>query len=142
MTAPVSRSPIHAVQVALYQRLTGDSALMTLLPGGVHDQVPEGTAYPYVRIGDHLSIPDNDHGGFGREITVTVHVWTRARGNAQGQQIADRIIELLDHQAPSLVVSGHRVVSVRCEFDQALTDPNPELRHHVIRFRIVTQQEE
>lgn len=141
MTAPVSYSPVHAVQVGIYRRLTGDPVLMGMVVG-VYDQVPEGTAYPYVRIGDHLSIPDNDHGGFGREITVTVHVWTRARGNAQGQQIADRIIELLDHQDRSLPVSGHRVVSVRCEFDQALTDPNPELRHHVIRFRIVTQQEE
>ena len=35
---------------------------------------------------------------------------------------------------------GPRIV--RHEFDQALTDPNPELRHHVLRFRIVTDQVE
>ncbi|MEV2236702.1 DUF3168 domain-containing protein [Micromonospora sp. NPDC049891] len=139
MTAPVSRSPIHPVQKAIYQRLTADTILMAALTGGVHDQVPEDKVHPYLRIGDHLSVPDNDHGGFGREITVTLHVWTRSRGNTQGQTIAGRLIELLDHQ--HLPVEGHNVVSVRHEFDQALTDPNPEIRHHVVRFRIVTSQQ-
>lgn len=139
MTAPVSRSPIHPVQTAFYQRMVADAVLGGLV-SGVFDEVPEGQAYPYVRLGAHLSIPDNAHGQFGRQITLTLHVWTKARGNAQGQAIADRIIELFDHQP--LTVVGHRVVSVRCEFDQALTDPNPELRRHVLRFRTITTQEE
>ena len=143
MTTPISRSPVHPVQVAIYQRLTGDAALAGLVTG-VYDEVPEGTAYPYVRIGDHLSIDDNAHGQYGREIPSTIHIWTQARGNAQGQDIANRIVELLDHQhrALSALLAGHRVVSIRCEFDQALKDPNPELRHHVLRFRIITSQEE
>ncbi|MEU5950325.1 DUF3168 domain-containing protein [Micromonospora sp. NPDC047465] len=141
MTAPVSRSPLHAVQMALYRRLKDDPALTALATGGVWDEVPEGTPYPYIRIGDHLSTPDNDHGGFGREVTVTIHVWTKARGNSQGQGIAGRIGELLDHRPRDLAVVGHRVVSIRQEFDQAFPDANPELRHHVIRFRIITDQE-
>jgi hypothetical protein len=31
-------------------------------------------------------------------------------------------------------------VSIRNEFDQALTDPDPEIRHHVLRFRVITAQ--
>jgi hypothetical protein len=141
VTAPVSRSPVHPVQEALYAKLTGDGTLMALIEG-VFDQVPEGNPYPYVRIGDHLSIPDNDHGGFGREITVTIHVWTKTRGNKQGQAIAVRVGELLDHQERQLTVAGHRVVSIRQEFDQAVPDPDPQIRHHVLRFRIITDQEE
>lgn len=140
MTAPISRSPVHPVQKAVYGRLSGDPTLAGLVTG-VYDEVPEGTVHPYVRIGDHLSIPDNDHGGFGREITVTIHVWSRARGNSQGQAIANRIGELLDHRR-DLTVAGHRVISIRQEFDQALPDPDPELRHHVLRFRIITEQVE
>lgn len=138
----ISKSPIHPLQTALYQRLAGDAALAALATGGVWDEVPEGAEHPYVRIGDHLSIEDNDHSGFGREVTVTIHVWSKARGNAQGQAIAARIGELLDEQERQLHVDGHRVVSCRSEFDQALADPNPEIRHHVIRFRIITTQEE
>jgi len=141
VTAPVSRSPIHPVQVAIYRRLTSDTTLAGMVVG-VYDQVPEDKTKPYVRIGDHLSVPDNDLSSFGREITVTIHVWTEARGNAQGQAIAARIVELLDHQEQRLDVDGHRIVAIRHEFDQALTDPDPRVRHHVIRFRIVTAQEQ
>ncbi|MEU8264915.1 DUF3168 domain-containing protein [Micromonospora sp. NPDC048999] len=132
------------MQTAIYRRLTGDAPLLDMATGGVHDQVPEGTPKPYVRIGDHLSTPDNDLTSYGREIVATLHVWTEARGNQQGQAIAARIVELLDHQAAALSVllTGHRVVSIRCEFDQALPDPNPQVRHHIIRFRIKTAQEE
>jgi len=141
-----SKSPLVPLQKALVARLGGDSALTALLgaPGRVVDQVAERATKPYVRVGEHLSIPDNDHGGFGREVTETIHVWTQARSNGPGQLIADRIAELLDHQVEALnallVPQGHRVVSIRDEFDQALTDPDPEIRHHVLRFRIQTEQ--
>lgn len=136
-----AKSPIHLVQTAIYQRLKADPVLAGMVTG-VYDYVPEGTAYPYVRIGDHLSIPDNTHDTYGREITTTIHVWTRSRGNAQGQAIAARIGELLDHRPRDLAVSGHRVVSIRQEFDQVLPDPDPEVRHHILRFRIQTVQTE
>jgi len=135
-----AKSPIHPVQTAIYQRLKADPVLAGMVTG-VYDYVPEGTAYPYVRIGDHLSIPDNTHDTYGREITTTIHIWTRSRGNAQGQAIAARIGELLDHRPRDLVASGHRVVSIRLEFDQVLPDPDPEVRHHILRFRIQTEQE-
>lgn len=141
---PVSKSPLNALQRAIVQLLVADSTLTTLLTaaGRVLDQVEEVTPFPYVRLGDHLSVPDNDHGGYGRQVTETLHIWTKARGNITGQTIANRIIELLDHQhaALSAQLSGHRVVSIRGDFDQALTDPDPEIRHHVLRFRITTTQ--
>ena len=136
-----AKSPIHPVQTAIYQRLKADPVLAGMVTG-VYDYVPEGTAYPYVRIGDHLSIPDNTHDTYGREITTTIHIWTRSRGNAQGQAIAARIGELLDHRPRDLAVAGHRVVSIRQEFDQVLPDPDPEVRHHILRFRIQTVQTE
>lgn len=142
----ISKSPLNALQKAIFTRLNADATLVTLLgaAGRVVDQVTEGTPYPYVRIGDHLSIPDNSHGSFGREVTETLHVWTKKRGNVTGQAIALRIGELLDHQTDAmsalLAVDGHRCVSIRNEFDQALTDPDPEIRHHVLRFRVATAQ--
>lgn len=146
MTAPISKSPLNPLQRAIIARLRGDTVpavgLVALLgsPTKIVDQPPEGDAKPYVRIGEHLSTPDNDLTSYGREVTETIHVWTKARGNLTGQDIAARIIELLDHQPASLAVAGHRVVSIRSEFDQALTDPDPEIRHHVLRFRVVTAQ--
>lgn len=143
----VSHSPINPLQKAIVARLKGGAALVTLLGGrpAIYDQPPEGEAYPYVRVGDHLSIPDNDLSSFGRQSTETLHVWTRVRGNATGQEIAAAVNALLDHQSDALSAllasDGQRCVSIRNEFDQALTDPDPEIRHHVLRFRVITAQQ-
>jgi len=152
MTTP-TRSPATPIQRAIVTRLRADTTLITLLAPiknvtpntpAVVDQPPEGQPKPYVRVGDHLSIPDNDHTSKGREGTETIHVWTQTRSNAQGQAIADAITASLDHQVAELsallAADGHKCISIRQEFDQALEDPDPQIRHHIVRFRIQTQQ--
>jgi hypothetical protein len=141
-----SKSPINALQKVVVARLKGDSALVALLANraAVYDQPPEGDVKPYVRVGDFLSTPDNTHDTIGRNIVMTLHIWTKRRGNKEGQDIAARIVELLDHQTavldPLLQAEGHKMISIRNEFDQSLTDPDPEIRHHVLRFRVATAQ--
>lgn len=146
-------SPQNAIQAALVSRLRGDTALAAMIAKvkgqspptpAVVDRVPEGQEMPYVRVGDHLSTPDNTHTTAGRRVTETLHVWTRERSMGPGQKIATRIGELLDHQVAAfdalLRPNGHRCVSIRLTFDQALDDPDPEIRHHVLRFIIETAQ--
>jgi len=148
-----SHNPATPIQRAIVARLRADPTVASLLAPvkavtpavpAVVDQPAEGQAKPYVRVGDHLSIPDNDHTSFGREVTENIHVWTEARSNAPGQAIADAITASLDHQVAAmsalLAADGHRCVTIRQEFDQALPDPDPQIRHHVLRFRIQTQQ--
>lgn len=132
-----ARTPMLDIQQAIYTTLTGDPTLMALI-SGVYDEPPEDASYPYVRIGEALESPDNRHGGFGRQTVVTLHTWTRYRGNAQGGEISDRLVQLLDHQ--SLAVDGQHTVEVAYEFGQALRDPEPGIRHHVTRFRVTTEQ--
>jgi len=145
--------PAGAVQRVIVARLRGDATLSGLLApakdvspaaAAVVDDVKEGQAYPYVAVGDHLGIPDNDLTSYGREITETLHVWTKTRSMTPGQTIADRIALLLDHQDRALTALltplGHKCVRISLEFDQALRDPDPQIRHHVVRFRIQTQQ--
>ncbi len=132
--------PLMAVQAALVVTLRADSTLTALLPGGVRDEVPESEERDYLVLGDHLSLPDNDHTSFGREITQTLHIYTKARGTKRGGIIAARVNLLLDHQHDALQVAGHRVVIIRNEFEQALRDPDPEWRQTLMRFRIHTQQ--
>ncbi|WKV74723.1 DUF3168 domain-containing protein [Streptomyces sp. PCS3-D2] len=137
MTAPAALGP---VQQAAYTLLTADTELMALITG-VYDYVPEDVVFDYVTIGEATEIPDNRHGGFGRQTTLTLHVWTRYRGHARGQRIAARIVALLDHQP--LTITGLHHVSTRFEFSQTLTDPEPpgDIRHIPMRFRITTEQE-
>lgn len=146
-------NPATSVQRAIVAALRADAELVTLLASikgvtpatpAVVDEPPEGQAYPYIRVGDHLSIPDHDHTSAGREVTETLHVWTKERSSKPGQEIADRATAVLDHQVAAfsalLEPHGHRCVTIRQEFDQALEDPDPQIRHHVLRFRIQTEQ--
>lgn len=135
-TAP---APMLPVQQAIHDRLTGDSQLKDAITG-VFDYVPEQGVYPFVVIGEAVETPDNRHGGFGRQTVVTLHVWTQYRGHAQGLRIGARITELLDHQP--LTITGLDWIATRFEFSQTLTDPEPpgDIRHLVLRYRIVTEK--
>lgn len=149
----VLANPAAAVQAVIVALLRDDATLAGLLApikdsspavAAIVDGPAEGQAYPYVTVGDALSISDNDLIRRGREVTETLHVWTRARSMLPGQTIADRIGALLDHRdevmTTSLIPFGHECVRIELEFDQALRDPDPEIRHHVVRFRVVTAQ--
>jgi hypothetical protein len=137
----VAEQPLAPIQQAIYQRLTGDGTLMGLITG-VFDDVPEDRPYDYVVVGEVTTAPDNHHGGFGRSVVATLHVWTRSRGFASALAVEDRVVQLLDHQP--LPIPGHDTVSVRFEFSQTLVDPEPpgDIRHIPIRFRISTEQED
>lgn len=152
---PTNTLPVNAVQRVIVALLRGDATLSALLATAkgitptapaVVDDVQEGQLYPYIAIGDHLSTPDNDLTSFGRQVTETLHVWTKTRSMTPGQTIADRVALLLDHQDAALTALltplGHRCVRVSSEFDQALRDPDPQIRHHILRFRIITAMEE
>ena len=132
-------SPMLAVQQALYVKLTGDAALTALITG-VYDFVPEDVAFPYLVIGEAIETPDNSHDRYGWQTVVTLHVWTRSRGHAKGLGIGKRITQLLDHQP--LTVTGFDHVASRFEFSQPLTDPEPpgDIRHLILRYRVVTEQ--
>jgi hypothetical protein len=125
------------IQAALYGALTGDSTLMGLVTG-IYDWVPEGTATPYVVIGETIATPRNAHDRFGRRSVTTIHVWSTHHGFSEINTILSRITAVLDHQP--LTVTGHDAVMVHHEFTQTLNDPDPEIRHGVIRFAITTEE--
>lgn len=139
---------IDPVQQAMYDRMAADTTLRDMLAahprggdrvGGIYDAPPEGAKFPYIDMGEAIETPRNHHGGFGAETVATLHVWSQQRGYAEGLKIAARLRVLFDHQP--LNVDGHQVVSVRHEQTLTLRDPNPELRHLPVRFRITTEQE-
>ncbi|PSK47976.1 hypothetical protein B0E38_06453 [Streptomyces sp. 111WW2] len=136
MTAP---APMLPVQTAVYARLKDDATLTGMI-SGIYDYVPEDVAYPFVVIGEALETPDNRHGGFGRQTVVTLHVWSRYQGYSQALRIGARVTELLDHQP--LALPGLNWIATRFEFSQTLTDSEPpgDIRHLVLRYRIVTEQ--
>lgn len=134
--------PADALQVGVYQLLSGDTTLDGLV-NGVFDSVPEDAEPPYVVIGEMLSSPDGAHASHGRQTSCVVHTWTRAPSHRPGNQIGARVAALLSRREEGLdpLVTGHKVWMIEHEFAQTLVDPEPGIRHRVDRFRIWTRQE-
>lgn len=136
MSTPVAAGPFNELLVGLYATLNGE------ISATVHDDVPERITKPYVTMGEMFSVPDNWHGGFGWDILSTIHVWTKARGFKSAIDVANEIIALLDHQIPAIELpASWYIVSIRFVQLQTLRDPDPEIRHVPVQFRIVIHQE-
>lgn len=127
-----------ARQRAIYETLTGSSAVATVLGGArVHDDVPRGAELPYLTIGQSSARDWSTGTEDGEEHTLTVHVWSRANGRKQVQEIMGVVRGVLNDAALSL--SGHRLVNLRHEFGEARRDPDGETYHGLMRFRAVTE---
>jgi hypothetical protein len=134
----VSGSPQWALQEAIDTRLNGDVTLTTTLGAAVYDDPPDSGAFPYVVIGDVTEAPRDTMGTTGRDVTVTVHIWTQEEGSKQVKQIQNRVDELLDRWAPT--VSGWTVHQMQQDFFESFRDPDGITRHGVSRYRVHLHQ--
>jgi hypothetical protein len=123
---------------AILAALTADSYLVGLLGAArVFDQIPQPPPYPYIvlgqtnaRDGDADDAPTDEH-------TVTLQVWSRARGRREVQTIVDAIRTTLHDAALPLV--GHRLINLRHEFSEARRDSDGVTFRGLARFRAVTE---
>jgi hypothetical protein len=134
----IADSPAEAIQVAVFARLSADAPLAALGATVVDDT--DGATYPYVSIGEGTETADNAHDRFGRDSTITMHVWSSEKGFQQANRITNRIVQLMDHQP--LTVEGHTVIAIRSLTITRMRDPRePFVRHVAVPFRVVTAQQ-
>lgn len=107
MSAFCSLSPVSA---AVFAALNVP-ALTALAPGGVWDQLPQGTALPCVLL---EAQEVQQLGGFGTrpgagaipELELRIHVFSQYEGFKQAQTVMAKVLELLPPGA--LAVTGYR----------------------------------
>ena len=131
---------LHSVnlQTSIFSTLTGGTLTDisgTSITSKVFDDVPEGTAYPYVVIGEETAIPVGAKDTDGHEHTLTFHVWSQYRGRKEIKQIMQQIYTLLHNVAIS--ITGATLVNIRHEFERTLLESDGITRHGVVRFRAV-----
>ena len=136
---PAALSASLALQSAIYAVLTANADLIaaTGATPRIYDDVPPGTAYPYVTFGQAIERDWSTGTEAGREHTVTLHVWSRASGRREVHQIG-AIIRAALHDA-ALTLAGHRLVNLRHEFTDARREPDGETSHALLRFRATTE---
>lgn len=124
------------LQKTIFSKLNTDTTIKNTLSATVHDHVPQGTAFPYIVIGeetmtDDESTKDIDFNNF----TLTIHVFSRNRGRKEAKNIMARIYELLHTQ--SLSVTGATHVNTRFEFSDIVREEDGLTYHGVQRFRTI-----
>jgi len=124
---------------ALFLRLKADMSLTGLLGGaGLLEQASDKAAYPHVTYGrtsafDLQTGADNDN-----DQLVTLHVWSKAQGEAETRLIMDSIRARLEGAALAIGPRGQTRLSL--EFAEARYDDDLAVHHGLLRFRALTQE--
>jgi hypothetical protein len=121
------------LQRAVYQALTADPTLMAMVTG-VHDHVDQGSAYPYIVIGEDGAAEWDTDTEQGAESLLTIHTWSREKGRMQCKEIQEAIYEILHRK--NLTINNAVFYSCFWEFSDSFVDPDGETRHGVMRFRV------
>ncbi|WP_060877796.1 DUF3168 domain-containing protein [Streptomyces scabiei] len=121
------------LQLAVVGRLRADAPL-TALVSGVFDEVPEDQAHPYVTLGSITETVDDAHNQRGLEAQMELHIWSRYAGYKEAADILAALDAVLDRQP--LTVTGFRDISVAHRQHTELRDPDPDIRHINVSYRV------
>ncbi|MER7874830.1 DUF3168 domain-containing protein [Streptomyces solisilvae] len=121
------------LQQAVYAALTADTTLMSLV-SGVYDEVPESAIHPYVSFGSVTELVDDAHDQRGLTTNLVLHVWSKYLGFREATEILAALDTVLDRQP--LTVTGFKDVSVAHQQHTGLRDPDPEIRHINVTYRV------
>ncbi|MEQ1717275.1 MAG: DUF3168 domain-containing protein [Hyphomicrobium sp.] len=131
-------SASFALQQAFHAALTADAALVALLGGArVYDDVPVRAEFPYITFGQTTERDWSTGTEPGSEHAITLHVWSRAHGRKETDDIVAAARVALHDGA--LTLTGHRLVNLRHEFSDARRETDGEHFHGTARFRAVTE---
>lgn len=140
MPSTVRSLAAHPVTQAMVTRLD-TASVKTIATGGVFNDVPEGTARPYVLVMNASEQPWNTMGAWGSELMQEVHAYSDYEGDLVTAQILEEVVRALDHRL--FPVPGYVLTS--CQFEQILNlEPVVERgitsRHRVGMFRVRVQE--
>ncbi|MGW1221463.1 DUF3168 domain-containing protein [Streptomyces californicus] len=121
------------LQTAVYDKLTADTAFMDLVTG-LFDEVPEAATHPYVSFGSATEVVDDAHNQRGLAVNLVLHIWSKYRGAKEAAAILAALDAVLDRQP--LTVAGFRDVSVSHRQHQHVRDPDPDIRHINVAYRV------
>ena len=88
------KSAAWELHKAVYQRLTGDVALMSKITG-VYDHVSEDAEFPYCTIGEQTERAFDTKLTVGENRTLVLHCWSQYSGKKEAYEITDLMLQAL-----------------------------------------------
>jgi hypothetical protein len=137
---PTRRSSVEAVLTAIVSALKSSTGVTGVATGGIYNNVPQNTPYPYVVVTSPTGRPSDTLGSLGSSVLVDLRAVSQYAGDKEAAQIIDQCQRAINFQKPA--VSGHRICALNLESEeryQELVNAIPT-RHHVATFRVWTEQ--
>ncbi|MBN8994348.1 MAG: DUF3168 domain-containing protein [Rhizobiales bacterium] len=100
----------------------------------------EDVAFPYVQIGETQTLDADVTGSLGAEEFLTLHIWSRQRGQSEVKEIAARIATAFN--AADMPIAGFESASVFAQGLRVFDDPDGLTRHGVLTLHIHAFQQE
>jgi len=123
------------LQKAIYDTLSASAVGIGSESVSVFDEVPDGTAYPYIVIGEETTANNGTKDVDAVDYTLTIHVWSQYRGRREIKEIMQSVYDLLHDSA--ITVAGASLANIRQEFSNTLMENDGITRHAIMRFRAV-----
>jgi len=77
----------------------------------VYDEVPTGSAFPYITLGNPTSVPFEARGVDGQIVRFAFNCWTRDTGGKwQANQMIDAIIQSIT--ADVITITGYKIIKM------------------------------
>lgn len=145
----IRRSLVEPVIGAVVTLLRASTSVTGLAAGGAHNNVPQGTAKPYVEVTVPFDQRVDTFGRFGSQSSVTLKVVTQdsdlARGDLQGIRLMNACIQALGGQGGSNTIalsSPYAGLGISWDSCERYTETvnGVTTRYHVGQFRVWAEQ--
>jgi hypothetical protein len=134
------RSSVDATLAAIVLALKSSTGVTGLATGGIFNNVPQNTPYPYVVVTSPTDRREDTCGRFGSVLLVDVKAVSQYDGDKEAAGILDQCIQALNFQKPA--ASGHTVLGMTWENSERFQEVVNGIptRHHVATLRVWTEQ--
>lgn len=122
------------VQAEIY-RILVDAAIVPaarVVDGPVTD--PKLIEFPYLQLGDTQTIDDDVVGRAGSDEFLSLHIWSRKRGQTEIKTLAGQLADLF--RGRRLVIAGYGSVDVFVRDLRVFMDPDNLTMHGVLTVHI------
>ena len=128
------RSAAWEVQKAVFGRLTGDEALMSVITG-LYDHVDESAVFPYATIGEMTTRAFDTKLSVGENMTLILHSWSNYPGKKEAYEINDLMLQALTKSPLSLEGGFSMVRFEREPGSTVFQDIDGKTYHGVLKVR-------
>lgn len=133
------RVALNQIQNLFYDTLVAASGSWST-SADVHDEVPDGAAYPYCEIGQTTDMVEGTKGAKWSDNTQTVFVWSTATGSKECNDIINQVVEaIMAISLPSTLADNFAADTIDRNLIQLLKveGPNSQVfRQGIVQFMI------